>query len=187
MRSGHTWIVVGLFVGAMLAACAALADFSGTFVAAPTWTHTKTIGSATVKATFAPLLAWTHADGTNANQMTELGLSDVSLVGSGTNNVNVSTLADSFGDAISIGRVRFLAVSAGAANVGALEVGGAASGAWATWAADTSDKLLLRPGGLLLFVAPDATGYTVGTSNLLRVRNTVTNAATFSVYIGGSL
>lgn len=175
---------------AVVLACASLgrAEFAGTFSANPaSWLHTKAIGAAAIRATFSPLLTWAHTDGTNANQMATLGLLDSSLTNSETRAVNVATgLADSFGDAISITRVRFLAISADAGNLGTFSVGGASANTFTNWVVNADDRIVLRPGGLALFVAPDLPGYAIGAANSLQLLNLSTNAAGFVLYVGGS-
>ena len=167
----------------------AVADsFDGTFVAAPTWLHTKTIGAGNVRATFSPLVTWAHTYGTNANQMTTVALLDSSLTNSETRAISMlSDLKDAFGDTVTIGRVRFFAITSDSDNIGRFSIGGAPDGAFTNWVADASDKVLLRPGGLALFLAPDAAGYAIGTNDQLRLVNLSTNAAGFNLYVGGSL
>jgi hypothetical protein len=65
-------------------------------------------------------------------------------------------------------------------------MGGAASAAFTNWVGDITDTVVLRPGGLALFVAPDLTGYEIGTNDQLRLTNMSTNAAGFNLYVGGS-
>lgn len=68
-----------------------------------------------------------------------------------------------------------------------LEVGGAASNAWETWAGAAGDKILVRPGGMLVLIAPDATAFAVtsGSADQLKINNAGSVAATYDIEIIG--
>ena len=51
---------------------------------------------------------------------------------------------------------------------------------------DASDKIVLRPNGIAVFVAPDATGYAVGSDGNLLITNTGTTNNSYVLYVGGS-
>jgi hypothetical protein len=80
---------------------------------------------------------------------------------------------DPFGQAITFARVKGLIVSASAANANNVVIGGAASNAFTGVFGASTHTLAVRPGGLLVLTAPDASGYvvTAGTGDLLRVAN----------------
>lgn len=64
----------------------------------------------------------------------------------------------------------------------------AASAAVSTLFSDTSDELILGPGGTLLITNPGATGYavTATTADLLRIENAdIGAAATYDIIIAG--
>src|SRR3990172_6816581 len=96
------------------------------------------------------------------------------LAASATEDLDLAGgLTDAFGAAITFARIKAIYVEADSANTNNVLLGGAAANAFATPFADAIDKVTLRPGGALLLVAPDATGYvvTASTADLLRVGN----------------
>jgi len=82
-------------------------------------------------------------------------------------------LIDAFGAAITFARIKGIYVEADATNINLVAVGGAGANALLGWMASASDNIRVRPGGLFLLVAPDATGWpvTAGTADLLRIAN----------------
>jgi hypothetical protein len=80
-------------------------------------------------------------------------------------------------------------IFAAVANPGNLQVGGAASNQLANVFGNVADYLILRPGGLLLLTAPDATAYevTTGTGDIFRVGNlSGAEAAVYDIAIIGA-
>jgi len=160
--------------------------FSGRFVVLPNWTHSKTTGSSTLTESFSDLLSWTHTTGTNANQMSTIVVSSGTLTNSQAVTLDLTSSVNGFGDSVAFSTVRFLAAKASSSNVDAIEIGGTNANRFASWTGSTNGVVSVRPGGIMLLVAPDATGYTVGTNGNLVVENTGTNSASYEVYIGGS-
>jgi hypothetical protein len=54
-------------------------------------------------------------------------------------------------------------------TVGNLIVGG---GDFASWLSDATDEVVIKPGGLLLYVAPDGVGITASTGDVLALEST---------------
>lgn len=83
------------------------------------------------------------------------------------------TLVDALGTVLTLARVKMLIVAAAAANTNDVVVGAAAANGFFTWAGSATDKVNVKPGGLLVLAAPGATAYPVtsGTGDLLRVTN----------------
>jgi len=159
--------------------------FTGTLTLVPDWTHQKITGASAVTERFATMFAWTHTTGTNANQMTAIYRAAVTLTNLEERVIDVAGgISDAFGDVTTFQTVRFLCVTAAAANTDTIAML-PGQGGWATWANDTNAAVVLRPGGAIMFVAPDAVGYVV-TDGLLTVRNSGTNDATYAIYIGGA-
>ena len=73
------------------------------------------------------------------------------------------------------------------ATDGVLTVGGAASAQLVNWVSDSSDEVIVRPGGFLCLVAADATGYAVGagTADELNLAHTGAAAMTYDIIIFG--
>lgn len=169
-----------LLIFAILAIAAAVAQaqiaLTGTLTVDPDWVHSKTSAASTVLEYVSPILVQTNITGTNgtvaAPQMNSLFRRAVALTNGQSQTINVgSGLTNSFGDALTnLWRVNFLAVKAAASNAGAIAIGNAASDQFAGWLGGTNDTVKVRPGGLFLLTAPDATGI-VSTGKLLKVAN----------------
>ena len=171
----------------LAAACGlALADsFSGRLMLYPEWTHDKTVGASTVTETFGRFVDWTHATGTNANQMTTIIRETTTLTNSQSRTINLAGgVSDSFGDVTTFTIVRFLCLTCADANTNTVSMGGGEN-SWASWCGGTNDTLTVRPGGAIMLLAPDAAGYAV-TDGALTMQNDGTNSVTYSLYIGGS-
>ncbi len=112
--------------------------------------------------------------GTGVNQATKLYSATRTLAASTTEDLDLAgVLLDAFGAALVFTAVKGLIVASSAANVNNVVVGGAATNGFINWVADPTDKVNVRPGGVLALFAPDATGYavTAATGDLLRVGN----------------
>lgn len=114
----------------------------------------------------------TLTTGTGANQANESFHDKRSLAASANEDLDLSGtgLQNAFGTDVALARVKALYIE-NHDTVTTLTIGAAASNAWATMFADSSDALVLRPGGFMLVAAPGATAYavTAGTGDLLRV------------------
>lgn len=87
-------------------------------------------------------------------------------------------LTDAFGQAITFTKIKGIVVAAAASNLDELAIGGG-SNAFAAFLGDATDQILLRPGGMLMLVAPDSAGYavTASTGDILRVTNLAPDSA----------
>ena len=159
---------------------------SGNLLVRPDWSHKKT-GVTTASESFSSLYNWTFTSGNSTNQMNMLWTARRTLTSGAadTNNV-VGGIINSFGTTLTMATVRMIAVHAASTNLNTISVGGAAANTLATPFGDASDKVTLRPDGLLLLVAPDATGYAVSTNGNMLVTNDGTNSVSYDIYIGGS-
>lgn len=129
--------------------------------------------------------------GVGANQINEV-FSDIrTLADSATENLDLSgtALQNAFGTNLALARVKFIYIKNKSATQ-VLSVGGAASNGFINWVGDATDVIKIRPGGFLLLVAPDATGYavTASTGDLLKIANGNAGQSTdYEVIIGGGL
>lgn len=123
--------------------------------------------------------ALTLANGTADGQADLIYLLQDNTIGAGaTNSHDLSgSLEDFFGDGAVFARVKAILLintspDGSPASEASLEVGGNAN-AFASWLGDTSDKVVVRPGGFLLLACDDATGYivTAATGDVLDVTN----------------
>lgn len=114
------------------------------------------------------------ADGLGAGQAQRVFTDTRTLAASASEDLDLSgVLADAFGAAIPFTEIKAIFIKAHAANANNLVIGGAASNQFATPFGAGTHTLTLRPGGLFLLAAGDATGYAVtpGTGDLLKVAN----------------
>jgi hypothetical protein len=98
-------------------------------------------------------------------------------------------LADGMGNTLTFARVKALLIRAAAANSNNVIVGNAASNGFISWVGGAVHTVTVRPGGLMLLAAPDATAYavTAATADLLHVANSgAGTSVTYDVIIIGA-
>lgn len=118
--------------------------------------------------------SWPFTDGTGANQVQQVFADTRTLAASGTENLDLSgTLTNAFGATIAFTKVKALVIRAAAANTNDVLVGGAGANACFSFFNASTDKVRVKPGGVMALVAPDANGYavTAATADLLTVAN----------------
>lgn len=146
------------------------------------------IGSATYPVGFGPVYALT--DGSGANQANKLFTDQRTLAASGTEDLDLNgTLVDAFGNTFSPTKIKALVVVADAANVNDVVVGGASANQAASFFGAATHSVKVKPGGMLVLVAPDATGYaiTAGTADLLKIANSSSGSAvTYTIIVIGA-
>lgn len=106
-------------------------------------------------------------------------------------DLNGSTFTDAFGAALAFVKVKGLIVAAAVGNTNNVLVGGAASNGFVSWVGSATDKVVVRPGGVMALFAgqTDATGYAAvaATADLLRVGNSgAGSSVTYDVVIIGT-
>lgn len=112
-------------------------------------------------------------NGTGANQASLVWSDQRTIAASANDDLDLAgTLTDAFGSTITFGRIKVLMVKAADANTNNVVVGGASS-TFTTWVTGTSPAVLVRPGGLLVLAASDATSYavTATSADTLRISN----------------
>jgi len=130
-------------------------------------------------------LALTWASGTGANQADRVFHDQRST--SGVDSLDLAgVLLDAFGDAFTLARIKLLYLSAAGANTADLRVTRSASNGVQIFGA-ASDYMVLRPGGFILWGAPDATGVAVaaGTSDILEITS-ASGSQTYNIVIIGA-
>ena len=113
-------------------------------------------------------------NGTGLNQGNQLWHDTRTLAISATENLDLAGgLTNGLGDTVTFARVIALYLKAAVGNTNNVLVGGAASAPWFPMFSDSSDILKIRPGGAVLLMAPDATGYavTATSADILKVAN----------------
>lgn len=145
------------------------------------------VGTLTHDAKFSPNYVFTN--GTGANQASILFSDTRTLAASATENLDLAgVLIDAFGNTITFDKIKAIIVTAAAANTNNVLFGGAASAQAAPWFGDVTDVNVIRPGGLLCMVAPDATGFdvTATTADLLKIANSSSGTSvTYTIVIIG--
>jgi hypothetical protein len=130
------------------------------------------------------------ADGSGANQVNKMFHDQRTLAASGTEDLDLAgVLTDPLGTTLTFAKIRALLIFAAAANTNLVNVGGAASLGFTTWVGDATDVVKVRPGGLFLLTAPDATAYavTASTGDLLTITNSSSGTGvTYDIVILGS-
>jgi hypothetical protein len=112
--------------------------------------------------------------GTGANQAQKMFSDTRTLAASATENLDLSgSLADAFGATISFTKIKALIVKAAPGNTNDVVIGNAGGLDVASIFGAITHTLKVKPGGLVMLVAPDATGYAVtdSTADLLHVAN----------------
>ena len=136
-----------------------------------------------------PTIDFVVTDGAGAGEMDLLWSDQRTLSASATEDLDLyGSLVDSFGTTMSFTRMRLLVVKAADDNTNNVVIGGAAANTMLNWVSDATDKVVVKPGGILYLYAPDTTGYAVtsGTGDLLTITNGgAGSSVTYDIYIGG--
>lgn len=135
--------------------------------------HTATLDltTATAPLSLDRVLSW--ASGTGANQADRIWHDRRTIAASGNEDLDLAgSLTDAFGATITFARIKAVVVAAASGNTNNVNVSRPGSNGVPLFLA-ASDGIPVRPGGLFLWVAPDATGVavTAGTGDLLNVAN----------------
>lgn len=163
-----------------------------------------TLNSATIGARFAALLLnsidlrdvqdkvdwspnYSFTNGTGADQANQTFVDTRTLSASATENLDLAGgLTDAFGTTLTMTRIKAMVIQAARSNVNDVMVGGAASNAIAALFGDATDVARIKPGGMIMWVAPDATGYpiTATTADLLKIANSAgSTSVTYTIAI----
>jgi hypothetical protein len=152
------------------------------------YAQTMDVGSAQHNVNFNPNYAF--SDGTGANQAKIIFTDTRTLTASATENLDLAgVLLDAFGNVITFDRIKAIIVTADPANTNNVLFGGAASAQAAPWFGDVTDVLVIRPGGMIALVAPDAIGYdvTATTADLIKVTNSAgTTGVNYTIVLIGT-
>lgn len=145
------------------------------------------VGSIGYPVKFSPNYIFT--DGTGANQAKRVFTDTRTIAASANEDLDLAGgLNDAFGAALTFTKIKALIVKADAANVNDVVVGGAASAQVASIFGNVADNINVKPGGLLMLVAPDVNGYaiTATSADLLRIANSGSGSSvTYTIVIVG--
>lgn len=127
--------------------------------------------------------------GVGASQADKIFADQRTIAASGTDDLDLAgVLLDALGAVITMARIRALIVKAAAANTNNV-VMGVGTNPITSILGGTTPTLTIRPGGLLVLAAPDATGYvvTASTADILRFANSgAGTSVTYDVVIVGA-
>jgi hypothetical protein len=129
--------------------------------------------------------------GTNGSEsgMTRLYLQAGTLTSLGTNTIDLqSATVDSFGNALAFTKVKFIwfCPTIATAPYQSLIIRPATAAGLTNWTEGTSG-VKVQSGGIFAYMAPNTNAIAVaaGACDSLEIVNTVTNSASYSLYIGG--
>lgn len=128
-------------------------------------------------------------DGTGADQADLLWTDQRTLSASANEDLDLAgSLSDAFGSTLTFARIKGLIVAASSANTNNVVVSRPASNGVPIFGA-ASDAISVRPGGLLAWVAPDATAVavTAGTGDLINIANSSSGTSvTYDIVLIGA-
>lgn len=120
------------------------------------------------------------AQGAGVDQADKIWHDSRSLAASGTENLDLSgVLADPFGASILFARIKGIILRTAKANTNNVVLGNSGVNAFLGPFGAAAHTLAVRPGGLLVLFAPDATGYVVtpATGDILTVTNSAAGSS----------
>lgn len=113
-------------------------------------------------------------NGTGLNQADMLWMDRRTLTASSNEELDLAgALIDAFGATLTFARIKAILIKADATNTNDVHVGGAAANAFVNWVANSSDIIVVKPGGVFLLGTGHATAYavTAGTGDKLKITN----------------
>ena len=156
------------------------------------WSHTNTpdAGGPAIKDHNTFALSDSLADGVVLDKA-DLLWHDVRILAAGTSeDIDISGgINDQFGTAVSFARIKGFLVRNQTVEAGCiLEVGGAASNEWYSWAGAAGDITKVGPDGVLYLWNPSAAGFavTAGTADTLKINNSGSAAVTYQIVLIGA-
>jgi hypothetical protein len=131
---------------------------------------------------------YSFTNGAGANQSDRIWADQRTLNASTNDDLDLAgVLTDVFGASLTFARIKGMIVRSNPANTQTFSVGGGTN-PFVSWATGTTPAVVVRPGGLFMLVAPDATGYAVaaGTADILRIANGAGSPVTYDIVLWGS-
>lgn len=172
----------GLAIGAVLALVAVIAGVSlrasgvltSNFTIKLSASGSKVLGLGTATDPLISDYSVFLGSGTGANQASNMFHDQRTLTASSTENLDLAgVLTNGFGVTLTFTKIKAIIIHAASTNTNDVLVGGAASNAWVGWVGDATDIVKVKPGGTLIWIAPDVNGGAVvaSTGDLLKVAN----------------
>jgi len=149
-------------------------------------------GSAVTNPTFAA----TFTDGAGANQVNKIWSDTRTITASGSEEIDLTgstgspavTMTDVYGQTVTFARIKGIYVAASSANTNNVNVSRGSSNGCTLFLAN-GDGLQVRPGGVFLWCAQDATGVAVtnSSSDILTIANSSSGTSvTYDIVIIGA-
>jgi hypothetical protein len=134
--------------------------------------------------------SYATSSGTGLGQADRVFTDRRTLTASSTEDLDLAgVLLDAFGAAITFARIKTLIIAADSGNTNNVIVGNAATNGFISWVGGATHTVTVRPGGVLLVAATDATAYTVtaATADLLHIANSAGGTSvTYDVVLIGA-
>jgi hypothetical protein len=157
------------------------------FDLAATFSEALDLQTRQAPAAFKRTFGWT--DGAAVDKANLIWTDRRTLAASTTEDLDLTGgLTDAFGSAITFARIKALIIAASSGNANNVHVGGDAAGL-VGWVANNSDIVVVRPGGLLVWIAPDATAaaVTATTADVLQIANSAgSTSVTYDIALIGA-
>lgn len=113
-------------------------------------------------------------NGTGADQANMIWMDQRTITASSTDDLDLAgSLTNAFGTTITFTSIKGIIVYAATANTNDVLIGGDGSAAFINWVSNSSDIVVVKPGGLFALVNPQANGYavTATTGDILQIAN----------------
>ena len=167
----------------------ASAALNSTVAISLTGTLTKALDLATGSVPLSKAATITLASGTGANQADKIWSDQRTINASATDSLDLAgSLLDAFGDAFTPARIKVVLVCAAGGNTNNVNLTRPASNGVPLFLA-AGDGIPVRPGGCIVWVAPDVTGVavTAGTGDLIDLINSAGGTTvTYDIVIVGA-
>lgn len=150
--------------------------------------HTSTLDLGTPAFPIDVSAAVTLDNGTGANQADRVFTDTRTVTTGATDSLDVAgSLTDAFGATITMARVKALYIKSASTNTTDLQLTRPASNGVPLFAA-TSDAIVIKPGGVFFWAAPDATAIpvTAATADLINIVNGAGASAVYDIVIVGA-
>ncbi len=143
------------------------------------------ISSASASGAFSKIMQL--LDGTGAGKASKSFFGSRTISASATDGLDLAgVLTDALGAALTFTKIKMIAIKAASTNTGNLTLGGGTAACNTMFGAST-DKVVIKPGGLFVIAAEDANGYavTATTADMINVVNLVAATASYDIVIIG--
>lgn len=165
--------------------------FSGALKMSVSGTLSKDVDIGSLSHNISYAQSYTLTNGTSANQANMMFTDTRTINASSSEDLDLAGgLTDPFGTSIVFTRIKGIIICANSGNTNNVVVGGDATSTFLTWVGAETDSVIVRPGGMICLMAPDATSYavTATTGDLLKISNSgATTGVTYDIILLGTV